>query len=940
LGQVEKVRILAILAPAALVAAPPKEQPVGLMLNPAGAQLVRLGNETPMAAKVGEILFAGDRLKSAAGAASFLFCPEKSSVSLDPNSDATLDAATIKVKAGKVGDRKPIPTCVLPQAVRLSVASQQHFGVTMVRGDRGEDKAQGSYAERLQKLAPAVRAELEKEIEPIDKAIAADSTDQASRLSRAAVLEKHGMKVDALREYRSIAEQWKDAVWLKGKLFELEESIAADVPQEKLGQGGGKTLALLIGISKYQKLPNEQQLQYAHADAEVLHRHLRSPRGGGLPEADAILLVNEKATSAAIRNAAETFLKARATKDDTVILFFAAHGLVETAGSRGAYILTHDSDPQDLKGTALAMADVQNLLAERVSTVKRVIAFVDVCRSGTIGTIKSSTVNSSVEKLAESEGEIFGMTASRPKEFSIEGPEFGGGHGAFSHALIKGLGGAADKNGDKVVNVTELIDYVRDMVQTGTKDKQHPRDFGTMENTVPLADAAKEGIEISRWPVLYDSAYQPVLLAGPAQLSPPAPPPDQVVRFRESLAGACATESGRGESVRLLAALRPSLAPDALLAEENRLRVALEDCGQQVILRYLVGDQVPQSREDFSKGAAYYGAARALTPASLLLDARESFCLGRALLFEKKWAQGADLLERSAQLDSGGAHAFNALGIAYLEQAKFELAVPAFRDAIKRAPYWAYPRHNLALAYAETGDYSNAIRAYQDGMRLAPTYSYLPYNLGLLYQRLNRRKDAESAYRRAVQLAPDSPEGYNALGALEADKGRNAQAARLYRQALERKADFLPARHNLALVLSKDKAQSAEAVRLLEENLRADPTHLPSRLALAEIHAREGRNEEAATQYRAIVEAKPEFSAARVQYALLLLAQGRTDEAGGQLRDALKSQGGNSAAWEALGDVESKAGRGGEARKAYEEALRTAQDGSARKRIKGKVKGI
>ncbi len=937
----EKFRTLALLAPALLFAAQPKEQPVGLMLNPAGAQVVRLGNETPMAAKVGEILFVGDRLKSAAGPASFLFCPEKSSVSLDPNSDAVLEAAAIKVRAGKLGAKTPIPSCVLPQAVRLSVASQQHFGVTMVRGDRGEEKAQGTFADRLQKLAAGPRAELTKELEPIDKAIAANGSDPAQHLSRATLLEKYGMKVDALKEYRSIADQWKDAVWIKGKLFELEESIAADVPREKLGDGKGKTLALLIGISKYQKLPDSQWLQYAHSDAEVLHKHLRSPRGGGLPESDAVLLMNEKATTAALRNAVETFLKGRATKEDTIILFFAAHGVVETAGSRGAYILTHDSDPQDLKGTALAMADVQNLLSEKLASVKRVIAFVDVCRSGTIGTIKSSTVNSSVEKLAESEGEIFGMTASRPKEFSYEGPQFGGGHGAFSHALVKGLAGAADKNTDKVVTVTELIDYVREMVQKGTEDKQHPRDFGTMENTVPLADANKQGIEISRWPVLYDSAREPLLLAGPAQLSAAQPDvvPEPVRRFRESLlAAGCGTDPVRTSSRWLLDALRPSLSPDAFLAEENRLRVALEDCGQQVILRYLVGDQVPQTRGDFESGATYYEAARALTPASLLLDARESFCRGRAMLFDKRFAAGADLLERATRLDSEGAHAFNALGIAYLEQARFEMAIPAFRDAIKRAPYWAYPRHNLALAYAETGDYSNAIRAYQEGMRLAPTYSYLPYNLGLLHQRLNRRKEAETAYRRAIQLSPNAPEGYNALGSLEADKGRNAQAARLYRQAIEKKADFLPARHNLALVLAKDKTRAAEAVKLLEENLRQDSKHLPSRLALAEIQAKGGRNAEAAAQYRAIVDARPEFAAARVQYAAMLLADGKAADAADQLREALKSQPNHAQAWELLGDAEAKAGRAVDSRKAYGEALRWAPDGTAKKRIRGKLR--
>ena len=44
-----------------------------------------------------------------------------------------------------------------------------------------------------------------------------------------------------------------------------------------------------------------------------------------------------------------------------------------------------------------------------------------------------------MERLGEAEGEIFGLMASRPKELSMESPDFGGGHGAFSYYLVKGL---------------------------------------------------------------------------------------------------------------------------------------------------------------------------------------------------------------------------------------------------------------------------------------------------------------------------------------------------------------------------------------------------------------------------------------------------------------------------------------------------------------------
>jgi tetratricopeptide (TPR) repeat protein len=925
-----------LLLAIALQAAAPKEQPVGLLLTPGGSQLIRSGNETPFSAKVGEVLFSGDRVKTSAGPASFLFCPEKSSVTLEANSDALLKPQTLEVRAGKLGAKTAVSSCLLPQMARLNVASQQHYGVTMVRGSRPERPSTETLEARIGKLPSDQAAAAKAELAEVDKSIAANSGDLSLQLARAAILEKFGLKIDALDQYRKLADQWKDAVWIKGRIFELEEAIAQEQTSEAVkSAAGAKTLALLIGISKYQKLPDSQWLQFAHADADLFHKHLTSPRGGGLPPGDAVLLTNEKATTAAIRNSVQTFLKNRAGKEDTVIVFFAAHGIVETA-SRQAFIVTYDSDPQDLPGTALPMADVQVLLQEKLTAVKRVIAFVDVCRSGTIGTIRSSTVNSSVERLAEAEGEIFGLMASRPKEFSFEGPQFGGGHGAFSHALIKGLSGSADKNGDKIVNVTEIIDFVRELVQKGTEDKQHPRDFGTMENTVPLADVSKSGIEVSRWQFLYDSSGEPLRLAAAAQVSAGPPEAPDVTRYREAIAAGRLLPDEPGGAFPLLARLRTILPPERYLIEENLLRIELENRGQQVILRYLTGDQVPQTRADFDLGARYFEAARRLTPESLLLDSRESFCRGRALLFDRNYSLGAGLLERAAGLDSDGAHSYNSLGIAYLEQAGFPLAIAAFRDSIKRAPRWAYPRHNLALALAETGDYSGAVRAYQDAMKLAPSYSYLPYNLGLLYQRINRKKEAATAYRKAISLSPDSPEAYNALGALEADQRRDAEAEALYRSALSKQAGFLPARHNLAILIARKKGREAEAVSMLELNLAASPDHLPSRLALAEVLVQQGKRDEAARQYEALLARRAGYPAARVRLAGLLLESGEVDQAILQLNEALRLQPNFADAFEILGDAERKRNREEAARAAYQRAADLATDPAARKRIKSK----
>ncbi len=437
------------------------------------------------------------------------------------------------------------------------------------------------------------------------------------------------------------------------------------------------------------------------------------------------------------------------------------------------------------------------------------------------------------------------MLASRPREVSLEGPEFGGGHGVFSYFVIKGLEGAADENKDGVVDADELIKYVSDQVPMATANKQHPREFGTYDNMMRLSDTRKQGItiaqnmDVAHWRVILDSRHGgPLYLAGtPQQGQIPA-----LRRNRRQRSIASTRLSMRAESCpairitlsRLCGDLKATATPEQYQERENQLRVALENKGQEVLLRYLAGDETPQSRDEFQSGARYMDAARTLTQESLFLEGRQDFFQGRALLFDKKFPEAANLLEQAVRIDPGAAYGFNALGIAYLEQAQYDKAIPAFRDAARRAQHWSYPLHNEALAYVETGDYRSAIRAYQEAIRLTPQYSYLPYNLGLVYQRLNRRKDAEAAYTKAEMLAPNSAEPYNALGTLKASEGKRTEAEQLYREALQKNASLLAARHNLALLLADQKGREKEAIDLWRENLRQSPDYLPSRLSLAE----------------------------------------------------------------------------------------------------------
>ena len=124
-----------------------------------------------------------------------------------------------------------------------------------------------------------------------------------------------------------------------------------------------------------------------------------------------------------------------------MIILIAGHGTVDGSERVHSDLRCRSAGSNS---TALPMAELRALFEDQLKKVGRVLLFADVCKAGTIGSIQSTTVNADVQQLGDAEGDLFGLLASRPKEVSMEGPQFGGGHGVFSYYVVKGLEGAAD----------------------------------------------------------------------------------------------------------------------------------------------------------------------------------------------------------------------------------------------------------------------------------------------------------------------------------------------------------------------------------------------------------------------------------------------------------------------------------------------------------------
>jgi len=259
----------------------------------------------------------------------------------------------------------------------------------------------------------------------------------------------------------------------------------------------GRLFAVVIGISHYAKSDGQiNDLRYADRDAQSVLDFLKSPAGGSVADEDALLLLNEDATTENIRHALFTFLT-RPQEQDTVVIYIAGHGAPDPLDARNLYLITADTKPDDMGGTAFPMWQIQDVF-ERLLKAKRVITLADTCHSYGFSGLRAGAgqkqannlINQYLERYA-SKGQRAVITASDISESSFEDAKWGDGHGVFTYFLLKGLKGEADRNHDGVVTAGELFAYLQQSVREATDGKQNPRAAVGISSGLPVSTVAR-----------------------------------------------------------------------------------------------------------------------------------------------------------------------------------------------------------------------------------------------------------------------------------------------------------------------------------------------------------------------------------------------------------------------------------------------------------------
>jgi WD40 repeat protein len=206
-------------------------------------------------------------------------------------------------------------------------------------------------------------------------------------------------------------------------------------------------------------------LQYCHADAEALTTRFLKEKGRTFRDVQVQTYTDRQATVTNVKEGL-AWLQRSCTEQDVAVLLFSGHGVQK---ERGLYYCTHETNIEGLQYTALNWETVAETL--RDTKARQILFLADACHAGAFGDAELAPQRALAETLRDAAGVMF-FASSAAREISLEDSRWG--HGAFCKAILDGLEGKADTNGDGRISIRELSEYVCREVPVMTNGKQHP----------------------------------------------------------------------------------------------------------------------------------------------------------------------------------------------------------------------------------------------------------------------------------------------------------------------------------------------------------------------------------------------------------------------------------------------------------------------------------
>ena len=239
------------------------------------------------------------------------------------------------------------------------------------------------------------------------------------------------------------------------------ENAAAPAAPEPKRSFYRESWAVIIGINDYQHWP---KLRYAVNDATGMEEVLTTKFG--FKKENIRKLLNADATRQRIMQVLGDELTDgnKVQREDRVFFFFAGHGATRTFedGRQIGFIVPVDADQSNYVSTAISMAQIRE--ASDLIPAKHVYFVMDSCYSGLAlsrGAGAFAKDRSYLEEVTRRTAREILTAGGADQQVADDGPN---GHSVFTWALLQGLEGPADLDGNGVITASELGAYVSPIV--------------------------------------------------------------------------------------------------------------------------------------------------------------------------------------------------------------------------------------------------------------------------------------------------------------------------------------------------------------------------------------------------------------------------------------------------------------------------------------------
>ncbi len=617
----------------------------------------------------------------------------------------------------------------------------------------------------------------------------------------------------------------------------------------------GINYALVVGISQYPNLNN--QLYFADDDAFLFYDYLVSEK---VCQKDNIALLIDSMAKMPNIYAQLTRLLTKVKYKDTVIIYFAGHGDVETELESG-YLLTYDCNSTNYAASAIDISKLEKYINAYIKKQARVMLIVDACRSGNLaGGIAGASTTMKAFSLGFEQADK--LLSCQPSQLSEERVYPDGGHGVFTYHLVEGLRGLADKNNDGSITMREL-DFYLEKVAEETKNKQIPKLLGNPQNQLSRYDVRKKRLLASQKTNL--SNTQIGLYRSVEKINDTIDPYRQ---FWNCLKQGNLIDPPGNNAFEIIRMPDKNLINNEQLEEMKiALQAILENEAQKWLQLFINSDE--RRIKNFYSQATYIKNLRIMDSCLALVSEdnnRYNEIKAKSLFFhgvyqynqpktvrinrDKSLNWGLDFFLAADSILPNQAWILNLIGNCYRLIGEFDVSLSYHKRVTNLTPNWKNNWNNLGSLYVEkinpnqkTGPadiklLEDAENCFRKALSLDTiNSSYALCGLGEVSLKFDKIKDAEMFLLKSLEK--DSNDAYTLqyLGILN-NKNRNYPLSeKFYRRAIAIDSNSYFYKLGLLRALSAQKKFDPQYVYLLQNILVLKPTEINHWIALKSLNA-------------------------------------------------------------------------------------------------------